>query len=218
MTRGRQKQPSKQWTDMGLARNLSPLAMADLWTSRSMPAWEHACASYATVIEHQGVKRLPDLERWYRESLPASIAARSIPHVTHEELVRVTEWKMARGIWRARNLALVKGNPAEKVEEVSADALSAIPDPRRPIALLAELGGVGPATASAVVAAAAPEAYPFFDELVAAQIPGMGAVKFTAGYYARYAAAIRERADELGWSPVRVEQALWANVGGKAGL
>lgn len=192
--------------------------MPDLWSSRSLAAWEHAHGSYAMVIERQGVKRLPELDRWYRESLPGAIRSRSIAHVTHEELVQVTEWKMARGIWRARNLALVKGNAAATVERVSADALAAIPDPRRPIALLAELSGVGPATASAVAAAASPEAYPFFDELVAAQVPGLGAVKYSAGYYARYAAAIGERADELGWSPVRVEQALWANVGGKAGL
>lgn len=203
---------------MSLPRNLSPWAMPDLWSSPSTAAWEHAYRSYAMVIERQGVKRLPELDRWYRESLPAAIASRPVAHVTREELVQVTEWKMARGIWRARNLALVRGNAAAAVEQVSADALAAIPDPRRPIALLAELSGVGPATASAVVAATAPEAYPFFDELVAAQVPGLGAVKFTAGYYTRYAAAICERADELGWSPVRVEQALWAHVGGKAGL
>ena len=31
---------------------------------------------------------------------------RSPEFVTHEERVRVREWKMARGVWRARNLAL----------------------------------------------------------------------------------------------------------------
>ena len=203
---------------MGLPRTLSPVAMLDLWNSRSSTAWEHARASYASVIERQEVKRLPGLDRWYQQEFPAALRSRPVAHVTHAELVQVTEWKMARGVWRARNLALVKGNPTATVEQVSAAALAAIPDPRRPIAVLAELSGVGPATASAVAAAAAPHLYPFFDELVAAQVPGLGAVKFTAGYYARYAAALRERADALGWSPVLVEQALWANAGGKAGL
>jgi hypothetical protein len=62
-------------------------------------------------------------------------------------------------------------------------------------------------------------AYPFFDELVAAQIPDSGPVVYTLGYYARYAAALRERARRLdhAWTPVSVERALWANAGGKAG-
>lgn len=214
----REEQPPKQLTDADLPRNLPPVTIPDLWSSHSTADWERAHASYASVIERQGVGRLPDLDRWYREVLPAAIASRQAAHVTHAELVQVTEWKMARGVWRPRNLALVKGNPPATVEQASAYALAAIPDPRRPVALLAELSGVGPATASAVAAAAAPGIYPFFDELVAAQVPGLGAVKFTAGYYARYAVALRERAEELGWSPVQAEQALWANVGGKAGL
>jgi hypothetical protein len=132
-------------------------------------------------------------------------------------MVRVTEWKMARGIWRPRNLALVRGNDPAEVERVSTAALARIPHPSEPIALMSKLAGVGPATASAVVSAAAPEVYPFFDELVAAQIPGLGQVTFTPKEYARYADALRERAAALGhgWSPVDVERALWAHVGGK---
>ncbi|HEU0299405.1 MAG TPA: hypothetical protein VFR37_08125 [Longimicrobium sp.] len=191
-----------------------------LWKDDSLDAWRAALDEYDAVIDRQGVKPLPELDRWYREELPAAIAKRGKPHVTHDEMVRVTEWKMARGIWRPRNLALVRGNPPEKVVETSTRALAAIPDPQAPIATLAQLDGVGPATASAVAAAAAPETYPFFDELVGAQVPGLGAVAFTPAYYRKYAAALRGRADELGkeWTPVMVERALWAHVGGKAGL
>jgi hypothetical protein len=193
--------------------------MPNLWTSDDAEAWREALESYAGVIEAQGVGRLAELDAWYREELPEAIASRSAPHVTHDELVRTTEWKMARGIWRGRNLALVRGNPAETVARTSAAALAAIPDSRLPIARLAELAGVGPATASAVVAAAAPERYPFLDELVAAQVPGLGTVGFTPAFYAKYAEALRGRAASLGgeWTPVMVERALWAHVGGKAG-
>jgi hypothetical protein len=84
---------------------------------------------------------------------------------------------------------------------------------------LATLAGVGPATASAIVAASAPERYPFFDELVAGQIPALGKVAWTLGYYVRYAEALRERARGLAgeWTPVLLERALWAHVGGKVG-
>ena len=192
--------------------------MADLWSSTSPRDWEAALARYESVVAGQGVARLAELDHWSREALPGLIAARPVPHVTLAELVRVTEWKMARGVWRAPNLALVRGNAPGRVVEVSASALAAVPHVSTPIARLAELAGVGPATASAVASAAAPGVYPFFDELVAAQVPALGAVAWTLGYYARYADAIRARSASLGgpWTPVMVEQALWAHGGGKA--
>ncbi|HET6230924.1 MAG TPA: hypothetical protein VFE05_12705 [Longimicrobiaceae bacterium] len=196
------------------------MTMDDLWTSDAPKAWRTALDAYAAVVDAQGVKPLPELDAWYRGELPGAIAAREPAHVTHAELVRLTEWKMARGVWRARNLALVRGNPPGAVVDASTAALAAVPDPARPIATLAKLAGVGPATASAVAAAYAPHAYPFFDELVAAQVPGLGDVAFTPAYYARYAAALRARADLLGnhWTPVMVERALWAHAGGKRGV
>ena len=178
-----------------------------------------ALHEYPAVVERQGVARLAELDSWYREELPGSIAAREPAYVTHSELVRLTEWKMARGVWRAPNLVLVRGNDAELVMSTSRAALARIPHPTAPIAKLSELRGVGPATASGAVAAAAPELYPFFDELVAAQLPGLGPVAWTLSYYARYAEKLRETARELGgeWTPALLERALWSHAGGKAG-
>jgi hypothetical protein len=189
-----------------------------LWSSTSDTRWRDALERYDLVVAAQGVARLPELDRWYRRELPALVAARARPHVTLPELVRMTEWKMARGVWRAPNLVLVRSNPAPEVVSASTAALAAVPHPTTPIAALAKLKGVGPATASAVASAFAPQIYPFFDELVAAQVPDLGAVVWTLGYYARYADALRARAAALGggWTPVMVEQALWAHVGGKA--
>ena len=189
-----------------------------LWTSDDPAAWREALERYDEVVERQGVARLPELDRWYREELPAAISKRRPAHVTHAELVKLADWKMARGVFRARNLALVRGNDPATVEEVSAAALAKIPHPSEPIAALAKLAGVGPATASGVAAAAAPEVYPFFDDLVAGRIPGFGKVDFTPREYARYADALRERAARLGphWTPVMVERALWSDTGGKA--
>jgi hypothetical protein len=191
----------------------------NLWSSDSAHNWRAALDRYDSVVAKQRVERLPALDRWYHDELPEAIARRAPRHLVLEELVRLTEWKMARGVWRAPNLVRVKANPAERVFEASTAALARIPDPTAPIAILAELGGVGPATASAAVAAAAPHQYPFFDELVAAQVPGLGKVAWTLSYYGRYAAALRERAGRLGpgWTPAMVERALWANVGGKTG-
>ncbi|MDF1504037.1 hypothetical protein [Roseisolibacter sp. H3M3-2] len=195
------------------------MAAADLWGTDAPDAWRAALDRYDAVVARQAVERLPGLDRWYHADLPKAIAARPTPQLTHDELVRLTEWKMARGVWRAPNLVLVKGNAADAVAETSATALAQAPHPTAPIKILATLAGVGPATASAAAAAHRPDVYPFFDELVAAQVPTLGAVAWTLGYYGRYAAALRERAGRLGegWTPAMVERALWAHVGGKTG-
>jgi hypothetical protein len=189
-----------------------------LWSSAAETAWRQALERYDDVVDAQGVARLPELDQWFRHELPGIMAGRATAHVLLPELVRLTEWKMARGVWRAPNLALVRSNPAPQVVSTSTAALASVPHPTAPIATLAKLKGVGPATASAVASAFLPGVYPFFDELVAAQVPGLGAVAWTLGYYARYADALRTRAAQLGgeWTAVMVERALWANVGGKA--
>lgn len=194
--------------------------MPTLWTSDSAAVWQDALDGYADVIVAQGVASLPELDSWYRVDLVKSIASRGTRYVTHEELVDITRWKMARGVWRARNLVLVRGNAPDEVRDISQAALARIPDPTAPISGLARLAGVGPATASAVAAAAAGEIYPFLDDLVAAQVPGLGDVAYTMKYYSRYAEALRSRARELGsgWTPVDVERALWSAAGGKAAI
>ena len=192
--------------------------MNDLWPSGSA-AWRRALDAYPETVARQGVAKLAELDRWYQDELPETIAGRRRPHATLEELARLTEWKMARGEWRARNLVLVRGNDAGAVIAATSDAIALAPEPRKPIARIAELEGVGPATASAVMAAARPDVYPFFDELVAAQVPGLRKLGWTLGFYVKYATALRERAATLGhgWTPAMVERALWSHVGGKAG-
>lgn len=189
----------------------------NLWTESDSSVWNDSLSRYDRVVAAQAVNRLVELDAWYHNELPAVIRGRAQPHVTNTELAQLTEWKMKRGEWRARNLVLVRSNAPEQVAEVSATGLATIPHPTKPISTIATLAGVGPATASAVVAAFAPDQYPFFDELVAAQVPTLGDVKWTLGYYAKYATALRERASQLGgtWTPAAVEQALWANSGGK---
>jgi len=193
--------------------------MPALWLSADPDAWRDALRSYEGVVTRQGVAKLAELDEWYRGELPGALAKRRARHVTLPELVKLTEWKMARGVWRAPNLVLVKSNDADAVKETSTEALGSAPHPTAPIATLSKLDGVGPATASALAAAADPSIYPFFDEIVAAQVPRLGPVKWTLGYYATYAEALRDRARALGddWTPVMVERAVWASLGGKAG-
>jgi hypothetical protein len=193
-------------------------AESDLWSSDDCGRWAAALGRYPSVVAAHPSDLLRRLDPWYRDELPALIAGRPEPYVTREELVRVVEWKMARGVWRARNLHLARSNAAEAVEAASRAAFAAAPDERRPIRLLGELSGVGPATASAVLAAHRPDLYPFFDDVVAAQSPGLAAAKFSLPEYVAYAAALRERAARLrrtcaaGWTAQQVGLALWAEA------
>ena len=193
-----------------------------LWASNKCADWHAALEQYADIIEAQQVNGLVELDAWYRNKLPAIIAARSPGYITRTELERVTVWKMKRGVWRERNRLLAESNPSAVIKKTSSDAFAAIPDPRKPVDLLSQLAGVGPATSSGVLACVAPAIYPFFDELVAVQIPDLGKVAFTASYYQRYAEQLRKRAGQLQgackhhpWTAHDVSQALWSVSGGK---
>ena len=189
----------------------------NLWDQESCADWHAALERYPAVIEGLGIPGLADLDEWYRTRLPEVLAERSPPELLRDELVLVTRWKMQRGVWREPNWLRVQGNDAALVREVAAAAFAAVPDPRRPVELLCRLDGVGPATASAVLAAYAPAEYPFFDEPVAKQAPGLGPVAYSVPYYLRYAAALRQRAGLLSagcphtdWTAQDVGLALWA--------
>jgi hypothetical protein len=191
--------------------------MTTLWPETDLARWSSALENYPTAIVAHGINRLPELDAWYREELPMVLAARVAEgqgRLTRDELVRVTEWKMKRGVWRARNLVLVRGNDPDAVERTSMVAFAALPDLRKPLTALTQLAGVGPATASAVLAAVRPDLFPFFDDVIAAQIPDLGPVAFTTAYYTRYAAQLRDRAAALGppWTAHQVGQALWASA------
>lgn len=190
-----------------------------LWQSEQESRWHHALADYDAAIAAVPSARLVDHDTWYRTELPALIAARTPGYVRHEEMVRITEWKMARGVWRAPNLVLVRSNTPDSVVQASRAAWEQIPHPSTPVTALVALKGVGAATASALLAVMAPSVYPFFDEDVAAQVPQLGPVAWTNGYYAKYAVALRERSAQLSamfthaFTPVMMERALWATRG-----
>lgn len=195
-----------------------------LWDEEQCAAWHAALERYPAVVEARGVQGLGELDNWYRTRLPEVLCDRSPPELLHEELVLVTRWKMQRGVWREPNWLRVQGNDAGLVREVSAAAFAAVPDPRRPVVELTRLDGVGPATASAVLAAYAPAEYPFLDDPVAAQVSGLGPVAYSVPYYLRYAAALRERAGRLSaacphtdWTAQDVGLALWAAAHSPAG-
>jgi hypothetical protein len=188
-----------------------------LWSTVDPAPWRAALDAYPEVIVRQGARDLARLDGWYRADLPEAIQRRTPPFLEPDELVDAVRWKMVRGEWRPRNLALVRGNHSATVRATSQRAFALAPDPRKPLAALSELAGVGPATASAVLAAYRPDLYPFLDDVVAAAVPELEEPRFTLAYYVRYAEALHQRAEELGpgWTSHSVGLALWSASGGK---
>src|SRR5690242_9181746 len=137
------------------------MATTSIWGQKECQPWHDMLRAYPEVIAAQGSERLSVLDKWYRETLPPMLAARPEPYILLQELHDIADWKMTRGVWRERNRQLISSNPPERVREASHRAFAEVPDLRKPINTLAELAGVGPATASAVMAAYAPQAYPF---------------------------------------------------------
>ena len=191
--------------------------MRSLFEEGACGPWKEALEGYSEAVSHRAVSRLDDLDHWYHGELPRLLAERVPPQMFSSELVRVTEWKMKRGLFRGRNLFLVKSNDPDVVARTTAEAFALVPHLRKPVSRICDLAGVGPATASAVLAALRPDLYPFFDEAVAEAIPGLGKAAFTLVYYEKYQGRLRDRARELSvvctdvaWTAHLVGVALWA--------
>lgn len=162
---------------------------------------------------------LVGLDGWVWGELGDAVRSRSPQRVTKAELEKLMRWKLSRGKFRPALPRLVASNSEKAVREASEAALAASGE-RKPVQELAALRGVGPATASALLAAVRPGQFPFMaDEALAAVLPKPW--RYSMKEYTEFAAALRERAGELGdgWTPQRLSQALWsAAVAEKLGV
>src|SRR5689334_12386685 len=90
-----------------------------LWASNDPAVWQEALDRYPAVVDAQEIAGLADLDRWYREELPAAIAGRSPAYINRAELTDISKWKMMRGEWRQRNLMLVRSNRDVEIRAAS---------------------------------------------------------------------------------------------------
>ncbi|MCO5569197.1 hypothetical protein L7F22_022907 [Adiantum nelumboides] len=178
-------------------------------------AWQQQLEGYASFIEALKKPKLQELDDFYTRSLPSLVQQRHpSPFMTAQELVKVVQWKLSRGKWRPKLLSFASALTDNEVKTASLGSFLALPDLKVAINALTALKGVGPATASAVLAAAAPDVAPFMSD--EAMIAVMGSVKdYTLKQYLLYAEKLQCKAQELTkssgkeFSPSDLERALW---------
>lgn len=129
--------------------------------------WREALLSYESAIRNLGKPKLIPLDDFYRNELPDLLRQRHPdPYITSAELSTLMEWKLSRGKWRPRLLSFVSSLDDAVVRDASRKAFAALPDVPTAVSHLTTLKGVGPATASAVLAAYAPDVAPFMSDEV----------------------------------------------------
>ncbi|KAH0631808.1 hypothetical protein JD844_019635 [Phrynosoma platyrhinos] len=181
--------------------------------------WRAVWDLYQDVLDAKGIKqrKLIALDKWYQEELPIAVGQREEKYLTQEELVKLMEWKLCRGKFRPRLQQLVATNSREMVEACTKKAYQLLPDIPAAVQELSKLKAVGPATASAILAAGAPEAAAFMADEVMESIPGLSPVQYTLKHYLLYLDRIQSCATKLNkadtekkWTPHCVERCLWA--------
>ncbi|KAJ7305731.1 hypothetical protein JRQ81_010097 [Phrynocephalus forsythii] len=190
--------------------------------SRSDPAyWRAALDLYPDAVKAKGHKQrnLLALDKWYQEELPMAITQRKEKYLTKEELVKLMEWKLTRGKFRPRLQQLVATNASQSVEDCTRKAFELLPDVAAAVKELSKLKAVGPATASAILAAGAPEAAAFMADEAVESIPGLAPVQYTLQHYLLYLDQVQSCVERLNrvdkektWTPHLVERCLWASA------
>jgi len=159
------------------------------------------------------------LDKWYQNELPKKIKSRGKEaHLTHEEIVQTIKWKLSRGQFRPRLKDLIQMNTPRVVMQETKKAFRAISkknDLEAAVSALSNLKGVGPAMASAVLAAGAPEVAPFMADECLMSMPEVEGIDYTMKEYMKLVEKTKECVERLNaqggsWNPHKVEMTIWA--------
>ncbi|KAL2894943.1 Leucine--tRNA ligase [Bienertia sinuspersici] len=190
----------------------------ELYKSNDMKIWKEALKSYPTSIMSLNKPNLVTLDEFYCSQLPTLLHSRlPAPYLTRSELHSLMQWKLTRGKFRPRLLDFVASLDEELVKSASQKAFLSLPDDiSKAVSELTVLKGVGPATASAVLAVYAPEVAPFMSDEAMEAVLGHSK-DYSLKQYLLLAKKLLEKAKELSsedeqFTASDVERALWSSA------
>jgi hypothetical protein len=127
--------------------------------------WEAAESLYGVVLcavaKARKSRSLVEWNKWLEQDLPRIVRTQGKLSLADMEVVM--QWKITKGKFRPL-MKLLRGNSNQAVEEATRTTFQLCdkrPQFRPPIEALCVLRGIGPATASAVLAHLRPEQYAF---------------------------------------------------------
>lgn len=204
---------------------MPPTATVDttrLWKSDDPAEWRKALDAYPARLASLNDPKLLELDAWFWGSLGAAIRARDPRHLTAQELVRVVEWKLARGKFRPNLVKFARAHTEAIAGEATGEALARFAKTSGDedenwlaacLAPLVSLKGIGPATASAVLAAATASIPMMSDELIAVALPqATSSQMYSMPRLQALVEATRAKAKKVGVSPREVERAIFAEA------
>ncbi|GIX67485.1 hypothetical protein CEXT_168791 [Caerostris extrusa] len=196
------------------------------FTKATPEQWNYVLSQYKEVLKEKAAKRtkkggpeeLIRLDTWYQEQLPKIIQSRKPPYIVHEELIQIVRWKLMSK-FRPRLTDLVRINTETAVLQISKKAFRKKPkELAQAITALTNLKGVGPATASAILAAAFPDDVPYMADESMLSTPGIEATDYTLAEYINFSEHMKACAERLrsldpkgNWTPHKVELTLWTH-------
>lgn len=183
--------------------------------------WTTARSKYTSAVKAASAQRrkadLEHLEDQVFTKLPAGINSRKPRHIQLDELQTIVKWKLQRGKWRPRLEKLASSNSETDVVDESTKAFKLLKedDPKGALGALIELKGVGPATASAIIAIVDRSVVFMSDEVL---IKVFGERKYTMKVYLELLTKVKDKAGSLQkesgeeWTPRMVERAVYAST------
>ncbi|KAF6136772.1 hypothetical protein GIB67_020094 [Kingdonia uniflora] len=159
--------------------------------------WRYSLSTYQPLLQSLNKPDLIHLDDFYRNQLPPLLHQRN-PNsfITKSELSKLMQWKLTRGKWRPRLLDSVSSLDETLVESASRKAFESLPDVEKAISELTVLKGVGPATASAVLAVYTPDVAPFMSD--EAMVAALGNSKdYTLKQYLKFTEKLQAKSKIL---------------------
>eukprot|EP01060_Flectonema_neradi_P035072 TRINITY_DN6338_c0_g1_i1.p1 TRINITY_DN6338_c0_g1~~TRINITY_DN6338_c0_g1_i1.p1 ORF type:complete len:253 (+),score=37.74 TRINITY_DN6338_c0_g1_i1:28-786(+) len=205
------------------------LTARELWESQDKTQWLNFLCGYPSCVralaesKKKGPGTLIEDDDWIRTQAPKLLSSKKFDAGCMSQVVR---WKLSKGVFRPKLQQMADSLDDEEVKDAIKSAMKHLPN-NVLLALksLTVLKGIGPATASAVLAAS-DGSVPFFSDEAYRAATNTSTIKYTEKSYVEFCELLQDKATSLNkqkpkrsdsekvtnkkFTPDEVQQALWS--------